>query len=130
MTRILPALRRAGLAAAVFAFAFGAAAEAQDAGGPDRHGRHSGSEDAPAVPKGNQNGKNAGPCPNAFALHDASRVVEFRTPKVETFQNVAYTAEIQSVKTFCSYTGTKPIKADIELEIGFGRGPASTSDEH
>lgn len=74
--------------------------------------------------------ENAGPCPNAFALHDAARVVEFRDPSVESFENVAYTAEIQAVRTFCRYVDDRPIRAEVELEIGFGRGPAATESSH
>ena len=74
--------------------------------------------------------ENAGPCPNAFALNDAARVVEFRDPGVETFDNVAYTAEIQAVRTFCRYIKDRPINADVEIEIGFGRGPAADDRRH
>jgi hypothetical protein len=74
--------------------------------------------------------ENAGPCPNAFALHDAARVVEFRDPGVESYENVAYTAEIQAVRTFCRYVDDRPIRAELELEIGFGRGPAATENDH
>ncbi len=57
-------------------------------------------------------------------------MVEFREPGVESYENVAYTAEIQAVRAFCRYYGDRPIDAEIELEIGFGRGPASDDDEH
>lgn len=75
--------------------------------------------------------ENAGPCPNAFALQDAARVVQFQNPGVESFENVAFTAEIQAVRVFCRYTEDRPIRAELELEIGFGRGPAAAGvDEH
>jgi hypothetical protein len=74
--------------------------------------------------------ENSGPCPNAFALFDAARVVEFRDPGVEDFSNVMYTAEIQAVRSLCRYYNERPIDSDIELEIGFGRGPAASDDEH
>ena len=74
--------------------------------------------------------ENAGPCPNAFALNDAARVVSFAEPGVETYDNVAYTAEIQAVRTFCRYVGDRPIDSDVEIEIGFGRGPAATEPSH
>ncbi|MGD2132338.1 MAG: hypothetical protein PVI23_06055 [Maricaulaceae bacterium] len=69
---------------------------------------------------------NAGPCPNAFALHDAARIVEFADPAAEEdFENVAFTAEVQSVRSLCRYVGDNPIDADVFVEIGFGRGPAA-----
>jgi hypothetical protein len=74
--------------------------------------------------------ENAGPCPNAFALHDAARLVEFKQPGVELYENVAYTAEIQAVRTFCRYYRDRPIDAEVELEIGFGKGPAGQDREH
>jgi len=74
--------------------------------------------------------ENAGPCPNAFALYDAARVVEFAQPGEESFGNVAYTAEIQAVHTLCRYVEDKPIDSELELEIGFGRGPAATERQH
>jgi hypothetical protein len=74
--------------------------------------------------------ENAGPCPNAFALHEAARVVEFRDPGLESYENVAYTAEIQAVRTFCRYVDDRPIRAELELEIGFGRGPAASEGSH
>jgi hypothetical protein len=73
---------------------------------------------------------NVGPCPNAFALSEAARVVEFRTPGVEEYENVAYTAEIQAVRVFCRYSQDRPIEAELELEIGCGRGPAAESRRH
>ena len=74
--------------------------------------------------------ENPGPCPNAFALNDAARVVSFEQPGVETYDNVTYTAEIQAVRTFCRYVGERPIESDLELEIGFGRGPAGVERRH
>ena len=74
--------------------------------------------------------ENAGPCPNAFALFDAARVVEFRDPGVEDYANVMFTAEVQAVRSLCRYYRDRPIDADLELEIGFGRGPAAPDDEH
>ena len=68
--------------------------------------------------------RNPGPCPRAFALYDASRMVEFRGS--ESFDNVGFTAEIESVRSFCRYYGTVPIEADLEIDITFGRGPAAT----
>lgn len=74
--------------------------------------------------------ENVGPCPNAFALYEASRLVTFGGDGSEAYDNVSYTAEIQNVTTLCRYYGDNPIDADIELEIGFGRGPAAESRRH
>jgi hypothetical protein len=74
--------------------------------------------------------ENAGPCPNAFALLDAARIVEFSNPGAEDFENVSYTAEIEAVRTLCRYVKDRPINADVELEIGFGRGPAASDNDH
>jgi len=69
--------------------------------------------------------KNTGPCPEAFALYEASRLVEFKGS--EAFNNVGFTAEIDKVRSLCRYSGTEPIQADLTLEIAFGRGPAASS---
>ena len=67
--------------------------------------------------------KNAGPCPEAFALYETSRLVEFKG--AESYANVGYTAEIENVRSLCRYIGEQPIEADIKMEIAFGRGPAA-----
>lgn len=72
--------------------------------------------------------KNPGPCPRAFALYDASRIVEFTGGK-ESFQNVGFTGEINQVRSLCRYYGSEPIRADLEMEIAFGRGPAAVSNQ-
>jgi len=74
--------------------------------------------------------ENVGPCPNAFALYDAVRIVSFEGDGEEVFANVGFTAEIQDVSTLCRYIHDNPINADIELEIGFGRGPAAEGRRH
>ncbi|PHS38806.1 MAG: hypothetical protein COA91_07170 [Robiginitomaculum sp.] len=68
--------------------------------------------------------KNLGPCPEAFALYEASRLVEFKG--AETFANVGFTAEIEKVRSLCRYFDTRPISADLSLDIAFGRGPAAS----
>ena len=75
---------------------------------------------------------NPGPCPRAFAISDASRIVEF-TPGAdgqarERFDNVGFTGEIEKVRSLCRYYGERPIEADLELEMSFGRGPAAVTD--
>ncbi len=67
--------------------------------------------------------KNPGPCPEAFALYDASRLVEFKGS--ESYKNVGFTAEITNVRSVCRYYANNPIVADLSMEIAFGRGPAA-----
>lgn len=67
---------------------------------------------------------NPGPCPRAFALYDASRIVEFRD-NAERFANVGFTGEFEKVRSLCRYYGANPIEGDLELDISFGRGPAA-----
>lgn len=73
--------------------------------------------------------RNAGPCPQAFALYDAVRVVNFEGGQ-QTLDAVGFTAEIQSVRSLCTYRDDRPIKADLEIDFGFGRGPAAVGREH
>lgn len=72
--------------------------------------------------------KNAGPCPRAFALYDASRAVEF-VDGVERYSSIGFTAEILDVRTICRYVDAKPIEASLEIDFGFGRGPAAEGSE-
>ncbi|MBR9826400.1 MAG: hypothetical protein GYB36_11460 [Alphaproteobacteria bacterium] len=72
---------------------------------------------------------NVGPCPTAFALYDAHRQVEFVTGE-EAYGNVGFTAEILNVRSQCSYYGDNPILANLEIDMGFGRGPAARGDRH
>lgn len=67
---------------------------------------------------------NPGPCPRAFALYDASRIVEFRDGQ-ERFANVGFTGEFQKIRSLCRYYGARPIEGDLEMDISFGRGPAA-----
>lgn len=72
---------------------------------------------------------NAGPCPRAYALYDASRLVEIVGDEV-LYSNVGFTGEVENVESFCRYTGDRPIVADLDVELGFGRGPAAEGDTH
>lgn len=72
--------------------------------------------------------ENAGPCPRAYALYEAARVVEFVDGE-ERFDSVGFTAEIQDVRTTCRYINDNPIVASIEMDIGFGRGPSAAGRE-
>ena len=67
--------------------------------------------------------KNPGPCPEAFALYETSRLVQFNGK--EAYSDVGFTAEINKVRSLCRYYGDNPINADLTLEIAFGRGPAA-----
>ena len=69
--------------------------------------------------------KNPGPCPESFALYEASRLVEFRGP--EAYNNVGFTAEIDKVRSLCRYVGDSPISADLTLDISFGPVPQRPS---
>lgn len=68
--------------------------------------------------------RNVGPCPRAFALYDASRIVEFRGDR-EAFANVGFTGEVESVRSLCRYVGERPISGDVEVTFNLGRGPAA-----
>lgn len=67
--------------------------------------------------------KNPGPCPEAFALYETSRLVQFNG--AESYSDVGFTAEINKVRSLCRYYGDNPINADLTLDISFGRGPAA-----
>lgn len=71
--------------------------------------------------------KNPGPCPEAFSLYEASRLVEFRGE--EAYANVGFTGEIDKVRSLCRYVGDSPISADLTLDISFGRGPAAQESQ-
>lgn len=66
---------------------------------------------------------NPGPCPEAFALYETSRLVQFNGK--ESYSDVGFTAEIEKVRSLCRYYGDGPINADLSLDISFGRGPAA-----
>jgi hypothetical protein len=68
--------------------------------------------------------RNVGPCPRAFALYDAARIVEFRGEE-ETFDNVGFTGQITNVRSLCRYVGDNPITGDVDITFNLGRGPAA-----
>ena len=74
----------------------------------------------------NANQANPAPCPNVFALNDASKMVEFAGDPA--LDNVAWSAEIVDVRSSCRYFEEEPIKALVEIDFAVGRGPAATSD--
>lgn len=69
---------------------------------------------------------NIGPCPAALVLWDAARKVEF--DGAERYNNIVFTAEILGARSFCKYSGTHPITADLDIAMAFGRGPAAKTD--
>ena len=71
---------------------------------------------------------NPGPCPSALTLYDASRVVNLHGEPV--YENVGFTGEIMAVRSLCRYYDDRPIVASLELDMGFGRGPAATGSTH
>jgi hypothetical protein len=70
--------------------------------------------------------KNIGPCPAALVLWDASRKVEIHG--AEKYDNVGFTAELLGTRSFCKYYGTRPLTADLKIDMAFGRGPAAVGD--
>ncbi|MGB0907946.1 MAG: hypothetical protein ACPGVT_10670 [Maricaulaceae bacterium] len=72
--------------------------------------------------------RNPGPCPRAFSLYDAARIVEFRGER-QTFANVGFTGEIAYVRSLCRYYGEQPIVGDVEITFDLGRGPAAEGQE-
>ncbi|WP_341198125.1 hypothetical protein [Hyphomonas chukchiensis] len=74
--------------------------------------------------------QNAGPCPPVGSLYDVSRYVQFADPSDETYNKIAYTAEITDVRSFCRYAGKDPLDAQLEIDFAFGKGPAADKDSH
>ena len=74
---------------------------------------------------------NPGPCPNALSLYDAHRLVQINGENI-VFENVGFTGEILNVTSTCRYTNrdASPINAEVEVVMGFGRGPAAGSRTH
>lgn len=77
---------------------------------------------------GNDPRPNAGPCPLMGVLYDNARLVDFAEPNNERYANIEYTGEMQGIRGLCRYIGDDPITMSVELEMAFGRGPASTAD--
>ena len=71
---------------------------------------------------------NPGPCPRAFAIFDASRMVEIAGDGAESFRNVGFTGEIDNVRSLCRYFADRPILADLSMDFSLGRGPAAAGD--
>lgn len=78
---------------------------------------------------------NPGACPSALTLYDAHRSVEFSDPAAYTsgaavYSDVTFTGEMLAVRSLCRYYEDRPIIANLELDMGFGRGPAATAETH
>lgn len=73
--------------------------------------------------------RNPGPCPRAFALYDAARIVNFEGER-QAFANVGFTAEVTAVKSLCRYFDDRPIDANVTIEFDAGRGPAAQGNVH
>lgn len=71
---------------------------------------------------------NVGPCPLAGVLYDSSRLVAFEGPGVERYASITHTGELTGVRGLCRYVDDNPITMTLEIDMAFGRGPASTSD--
>ena len=73
--------------------------------------------------------QNSGTCPPAGSIYNASRVVDFKNDE-QLFSNVEFTGEIVDVRLFCGYAGTDPVRAEVEIDFAFGKGPAAIGDRH
>ena len=73
--------------------------------------------------------RNAGACPPAGAIYNASRVVQFDGEN-QIFTNVSYTGEIVDVRLYCRYAGGNPVQAEVEIDFAFGKGPSGSSNRH
>ena len=73
--------------------------------------------------------QNAGACPPTGAIYQAARVVQFEGDE-ERYSNVQYTGEIVDVRLFCRYADDEPVRAEIEIDFAFGKGPAGTANRH
>jgi len=71
---------------------------------------------------------NAGPCPLTAVLYDNSRLVAFDAPGVERYASITHTGEMTGVRSLCRYVDANPITMRMEVDMAFGRGPASTTD--
>lgn len=71
---------------------------------------------------------NPGPCPRAFAIYDASRIVEIGGDGAEKFGNVGFTGEIDQVRSLCRYYADRAIEADLTIDFSLGRGPMASGE--
>ena len=71
---------------------------------------------------------NVGPCPLMGVLYDTSRMVQFAAPNAERYANIAFTGEMEGVNGLCRYVDADPITMNLDINMEFGKGPASTTD--
>lgn len=71
---------------------------------------------------------NVGPCPLMGVLYDNSRLVQFAAPNSERYANIAFTGEMDGVRGLCRYVDANPITMNVDIDMSFGRGPATTAD--
>jgi hypothetical protein len=83
---------------------------------------------AEALSIGEAGERNSGPCPRAFALYDAARIVEFRGEN-QRFADVGFTGQITKVTSLCRYVGENPITGSIDITFELGRGPAAEQSD-
>ncbi len=69
---------------------------------------------------------NAGACPPAGSIYNASRIVVLEGDDI-TFNSIAYTGEMVDVRLFCRYANDDPVRAEIEIDFAFGKGPLGTA---
>ena len=73
--------------------------------------------------------QNAGACPPAGSIYYASRIVELEGED-QLFGEITYTGEIVDVRLFCRYVGGAPVRAEVEVDFAFGKGPKGTENRH
>jgi hypothetical protein len=66
--------------------------------------------------------RNAGPCPYVKVLYDAGRYVELKDNR-ETASAVGFTGEIQGLTSACAYKADEPIRVQMQILFGLGKGP-------
>lgn len=73
--------------------------------------------------------QNAGQCPPAGAVYNASRIVELEGEEA-VYANIRYTGEVVGVRLFCRYADDDPVRAEVEIDFAFGRGSKGTERSH
>lgn len=76
---------------------------------------------------GNTRTQNAGPCPVAGAIYEASRLVEI--DGAELHANLGFTGSIEGVKGYCRYVEVDPIDSNIEITFALGKGPKAVGNK-
>ncbi len=71
--------------------------------------------------------QNVGACPPAGAMYQTARIVQFSDGD-QRFGNVEYTGEIVDVRLYCRYADDNPVRAEIEIDFAFGKGPSGSAN--